>query len=57
MCASLVTIAVIASAPVTPSLTAEILIESKAISVLESAASDTPTLTNFGVLKKELGIL
>ena len=57
VCASFVSTAVIASAPPTPSLTAVIFIESKATSVLESAASDTPTLINFGVLKNELGIL
>ena len=57
MCASLVRTAVNASAPSPPSFTATIAIESNAISVLESAASETPTLNTFGVLKKLVGTL
>ena len=57
MCASFVSSTVTASAPVPPSLTAAIAIESKAISVLAASDSATPTLKTFAVEKKLEGIL
>ena len=57
LCASFVSITVTASAPVPPSLTAAIAMESKAISVVAASDSATPTLTTFAVEKKLEGIV